>query len=118
MDNDIEQQEIHSVTFSKMDVEGAEKPVLKGAGHLLAQASKRFPILFEAFDHNNGAVGYTVHELLDAFGSQGYSLHGFDRSLRLLPRKSWARQSDGLFTTSLATRTDGTPSKTRRCSTK
>jgi FkbM family methyltransferase len=85
LDDAITQYKIPPVTFIKMDVEGAEKRALDGAPKLLSAASLPFTILFEAFEENTLAFGYTVHELLEGLRVQGFSLYGFDKLLRLRP---------------------------------
>ena len=85
LDDAVTQHGIRPVTFIKMDVEGAEKLALDGASHLLSQTAPPLTILFEAFEQNTKAFGYTVGELLDLLRRHGFSLHGFDRTLTLHP---------------------------------
>lgn len=85
LDDAVTAHGIGPVTFMKMDVEGAEKLVLEGSPHLLSRAAKGFTILFEGFDQNTRAFGYSVRELLDALQPHGFSLHGFDSRQRLRP---------------------------------
>ncbi len=85
LDDAVAEYGMRAVTFIKMDVEGAEKLALEGATALLAQTSPPLTILFEAFDQNTMAFGYTVRELLDWLSARGFSLHGFDESLVLHP---------------------------------
>jgi FkbM family methyltransferase len=85
LDDAIDEFGIRRVTFIKMDVEGAEKLALDGASNLLTRRTEPLTILFEAFDGNTRAFGYTVRDLLDTLRALGFSLHGFDHSLVLHP---------------------------------
>lgn len=85
LDDAIATHGIGGVRFLKIDVEGAEKLVLDGAANLLSRAPAGFTILFEAFERNAEAFGYTVRELLEILRSKGFDLRGFDPSLQLLP---------------------------------
>jgi FkbM family methyltransferase len=85
LDDAIAQYGMGAVSFIKMDVEGAEKLALDGAPHLLSRSSGPLTILFEAFEQNTRAFGYSVGELLDMLRLRGFSLHAFDRSLTLHP---------------------------------
>ncbi len=84
LDDAIAEYGIRTPTFIKMDVEGAEKLALDGGPRTLADAPA-LTILFEAFDENARAFGYTVRDLLDLLEAQGFSLEGFDASLTLQP---------------------------------
>lgn len=85
LDDAVERYQIPHVSFIKVDVEGAEKLVFEGSPELLTRASPPFAILFEAFDQNARAFGYTVAELLASLSLGGYSIYGFDRSMDLHP---------------------------------
>lgn len=85
LDDAIERHGIPQASFLKVDVEGAEKLVFEGSSRLLSDASPPFMILFEAYDPNARAFGYTVAGLLDSLQELGYSLHGFDASGQLRP---------------------------------
>lgn len=85
LDDAIAEYRIPAVTFIKMDVEGAEKLALEGAPNILARAAPALTILFEAFDQNTRAFGYTVRELLEWLQARGFSVQGFDESLTLRP---------------------------------
>lgn len=85
LDDAVIEYAIPRVTFIKMDVEGAEKPALDGAPLLLEQTPAPLTVLFEAFETNARAFGYTVPELLDSLRARGFRLHGFDRDLTLRP---------------------------------
>jgi len=62
----------------KIDVEGAELPVLKGAINSIRQ--KRPLILVEISKSNFAAAGYTPVELLDFLQSEGYQLSCINQS--------------------------------------
>lgn len=85
LDDAIVTHDISGVRFLKIDVEGAEKLVLDGAANLLSRAPAGFTILFEAFERNAEAFGYTVRELLETLQSKGFDVRGFDPSLQLHP---------------------------------
>ena len=85
LDEAVDAHRIEAVTFLKIDVEGAEKLVLDGAPKLLARAPAGFTILFEAFERNAEAFGYTVRDLLQILRSKGFDVRGFDRTLQLQP---------------------------------
>jgi FkbM family methyltransferase len=57
----------------KLDVEGAELPVLRGAARTIASSHPW--IILEASDENAQAFGYTLHELHDWLVSRAYRLH-------------------------------------------
>jgi len=73
----------------KMDAEGAELSIFKGASKLLGSAD-RPSIIFEANEDNTRAFGYTVFELLQF-------IHGFGYELRQLDEEDWlaTKRSDG-----------------------
>lgn len=85
LDDAIAQYGIDGVRFVKMDVEGAEKLALDGAARWLSSGTAPLTILFEAFEQNARAFGYTVRQLLDSLQDAGFELHGFDRSGTLRP---------------------------------
>ena len=85
LDDAIAQYGIRPVTFIKMDVEGAEKLALEGASQLLSRSSLPLTILFEAFEQNTRAFGYTVRELLEMLRGHGFTLQGFNATLALQP---------------------------------
>lgn len=60
------------IDFIKIDVEGAEMMVLKGARKTLAQYKPL--VMMEISKNNYAAAGYTVDEVLDFFSALGYSL--------------------------------------------
>lgn len=76
---------IGDVRFIKMDVEGAEKLALDGAAGVLSRGGGPLTILFEAFDQNTRAFGYTVRDMLDSLAARGFALHGFDHAQVLHP---------------------------------
>jgi FkbM family methyltransferase len=79
LDDAIKDYGIDRVDFIKVDVEGAEALVFEGARDLLARDKNRVTILFEAFDANCSAFGYSVPSLLADLHEKGFDLKGFDR---------------------------------------
>lgn len=61
----------------KMDAEGAELSILRGASRLLASPDRPF-IIFEACEENTRAFGYSVFDLLMFIQSFGYELRQLD----------------------------------------
>jgi FkbM family methyltransferase len=82
LDDAVTQHDLEVVDFIKIDVEGAEKLAFAGAPRLLARPAP-LTILFEAFETNAHAFGYTVRELLDLLREYGFAIRGFDRFGRL-----------------------------------
>lgn len=80
LDDAVEKYEIPRVDFIKVDVEGAEGLVIDGCGDLLSRRNGPMGILFEAFDNNCSAFGYTVPELLTDLRMRGFELKGFEGS--------------------------------------
>jgi FkbM family methyltransferase len=87
LDDAVTEYGIRPATFIKMDVEGAEKLAIEGAERTLAEA-RTLTILFEAFEDNARAFGYTVRELLNGLAARGFSLQAFDGNLTLRPVES------------------------------
>jgi hypothetical protein len=70
LDDAIDWQSMPGRVFIKLDVEGSELEVLKGAAALIA--SRRPIILLEINPTSAGAAGYGVTDLLDLLGRYGY----------------------------------------------
>jgi FkbM family methyltransferase len=66
------------ISLIKMDAEGAELSILRGAARLLSGPNK--PVLvFEAFEGNCQPFGYCVYDLLEFVRSFGYRLRQLDK---------------------------------------
>jgi hypothetical protein len=65
------------IDFVKLDAEGAELPILKGAAILLS-GPDRPCVVFEACEENCAPFGYRVFDLLRAFWDFGYHLTQLD----------------------------------------
>ena len=76
LDDVVVDSRIDDVGLIKMDAEGAELPILRGATTLL---STRKPVLlFEANEDNTRPFGYTVFDLLQYIQRFGYRLRQID----------------------------------------
>jgi hypothetical protein len=79
----------------KMDAEGAELPILRGAVGLLSQANR--PVLiFEACEDNCQPFGYCVFDLL-------HYVRGFGYRLRQLDQYDWLAEPDPVWHDSVQT---------------
>jgi FkbM family methyltransferase len=68
---------INEVDFIKLDVEGAELPVLRGAGTLL-DGSNRPSVLFESHLANSAPYSYTPKDLVDFLVAKRFSVEKID----------------------------------------
>jgi len=70
LDADIEVQSLQHLEFVKIDVEGGELDVLRGASHTF---SRYLPYIYcEAFDKWQASFGYTPADLINSARSLGY----------------------------------------------
>jgi FkbM family methyltransferase len=74
LDAYVERRGIKSVTLVKLDVEGAELKVLRGATGLLSASSPPMWVL-EINDETAGACGYHPRDLLALLAQYGYSFY-------------------------------------------
>jgi FkbM family methyltransferase len=74
LDAYVEQQGIREVSLVKLDVEGAELKVLRGATTLL-QGSRPPMWILEINEETSGACGYCPKDLLDLLAHHGYSFY-------------------------------------------
>lgn len=72
LDEIVERHRIVNLDFVKMDIEGGELDVLKGAGHVLTEMKP--VLLFEAFEVNTAPYGYRVYEILCYLENRGYTV--------------------------------------------
>ena len=84
LDNYLREAAVERVDFIKMDVEGGEWNVLKGARQLL-EGSGRPVILLELSDMRSRPWGYGCGELRTFLESKKYCLFSFDRQGYLVP---------------------------------
>jgi FkbM family methyltransferase len=68
----------------KIDVEGAELPVMQGAKQTLSQPSYKAPVLvFEVSGKNFSRFGYTPKHLFDFLKKFDYEIHGYTQDGQL-----------------------------------
>ena len=73
LDDYVDENQVSSIRLMKIDVEGAEIDVLRGAAHLLSSAQR--PVLVvEVLSDTNAAFGRSVDELLDTITDFGYRI--------------------------------------------
>ena len=88
LDEYIENNAIPRVDIMKVDVEGAEDMVVKGASRLLSDASRRPRIiLLELFDLNLQPFGVTVSEIVGRMVDFGYAANVINSHGALSPYK-------------------------------
>jgi FkbM family methyltransferase len=73
LDNYMENKNIKQVDFMKMDVEGAELMVLRGAERFLKQFKPQ-KIVFEFVEVNAAGFGYRCEEILDFLRNSNYTI--------------------------------------------
>lgn len=69
---------IEKVDFVKLDVEGAELQVLRGATHLF-RAGSAPPILYESTENNTAAFSYGPDDVRQFLSSRGYLIQQIDQ---------------------------------------
>ncbi len=74
LDSFAKDQGIARVDFLKIDVEGAERSVVRGAAAILAD-NPRLNVLFESDLRNTDCFGYTPQAFLSELVSSGLSVH-------------------------------------------
>jgi FkbM family methyltransferase len=87
LDDYVRQKGIRRVDFMKIDVEGAELPVLRGATQLLA-APMAPALLLELADVTTTALGYRAIDIWDFLEARGFGFYSFTGSGRRLERVS------------------------------
>ena len=96
LDEYLEQQRIKKVDFIKLDVEGAELEVLRGASRLLRSA-ERPVILAEVQDVRTEPWGYRAKEIIRHLESLKYCWYSLAETGRLVPLDTRASSYDGNF---------------------
>jgi FkbM family methyltransferase len=72
LDDWLEKERIERVDFIKLDVEGGERDVLRGAAKLLAREPR--PVIFaEVQDVRTGPWGYPAKEIIEHLVQRGYT---------------------------------------------
>jgi FkbM family methyltransferase len=96
LDEVLREQKISTVDFIKLDVEGAELSVLKGAAQLL-KGSYRPLILCEVQDLRTAPWGYPASRIIEYLCSCGYSWFTLDETGGSWPLSIGAAHYDGNF---------------------
>lgn len=73
LDDILESWDCPLVDLVKLDAEGAELPIVRGASRLFSGPNKPYAV-FEAVEENCAPFGYRVFDLLKAFWDFGYKL--------------------------------------------
>jgi FkbM family methyltransferase len=84
LDMFLQNRGITRIDFLKIDVEGAELAVLKGARRLL-ESSPECIVMFECYVPNAAAFGYHPEEIMKFFAEIGFHIMLFDESGQLVP---------------------------------
>lgn len=96
LDAYVEREKIPHVDFIKLDVEGGELEVLKGAAGVL-RSRPRPIILCEVYDLRTRPWGYAAEEIVEYLSAFGYRWFEPKAAGRLQPVPAGRRQFDGNF---------------------
>jgi len=96
LDQYLEQQKIERVDFIKLDVEGAELEVLRGAKQLLSSANRPV-ILAEVQDIRAAPWGYRAEEVIRYLEELGFSWYRLSETGNLIALDTKATVYDGNF---------------------
>jgi len=96
LDEYLQKQKVERVAFIKLDVEGGELGVLRGATRLL-QSAERPIILAEVEDVRTAPWGYQAEVIIRHLESLGYRWWGLTDSGSLVPLDTKAESYDGNF---------------------
>ncbi len=96
LDEVLRELQISAVDFMKLDVEGAELSVLKGATNLL-NSTHRPTVLCEVQDQRTAPWGYNASRIIEYLCSYGYSWFDLDESGKLRPLALDKLHYDGNF---------------------
>jgi FkbM family methyltransferase len=96
LDDYVRQQDLARVDFIKMDVEGAELAVLKGATEFLARKPR--PVIFcEVQDLRTRAWGYAAREIVNFLSQRGFRWYIPSTDGAMLPLPLDQKEYDGNF---------------------
>jgi FkbM family methyltransferase len=93
LDEYVKQPKISQINFLKVDVEGYEGHVLRGARHLI-ERQQELTILCELAEKNFKPLNLSVNEVIDWMRERGYEAWEMDREQRLLVKLETNRISD------------------------
>jgi FkbM family methyltransferase len=96
LDEYLEERKIEKVDFIKLDVEGAELEVLRGAKRLLSSASRPV-ILAEVQDIRTASWGYRAAEIIRYLEEFGFCWYSLSESGDLIALDTKAIEYDGNF---------------------
>jgi FkbM family methyltransferase len=96
LDEYLEQERIEKVDFIKLDVEGAEIEVLRGATRLL-QSAGRPVILAEVQDIRTEPWGYRAEEIIRFLEKLGFTWHGLSEAGEVVQLDTRATKYDGNY---------------------
>jgi FkbM family methyltransferase len=96
LDDWMEENEIERVDFIKMDVEGGERDVLRGAEKMLGR-EPRPVFLAEVQDLRTGPWGYAAKEIIEHLAQRGYKWFAIDAEGWLRELDAGAEKYDGNF---------------------
>lgn len=84
LDEFLERTNIGEIDFIKLDVEGAELDVLKGASQLLGKV-RRPVFMIEVYDIRTGPWGYAAREIVHFLMERGYKWHSLEENGEPVP---------------------------------
>ena len=96
LDKVLEREGVEQVDFVKMDVEGGELAVLKGAGRLLEQRPRPV-MLIEVYDIRTAPWGYAAREIVDYILQRGFRWFSLGERGQLEPVAAEAATFDNNF---------------------
>ena len=96
LDEYLQRQKIEKVDFIKLDVEGAELEVLRGAKRLLSSAERPM-ILAEVQDIRTAPWGYRAEEIIRHLEELGFGWYGLSEAGSLIALDTTATSYDGNY---------------------
>ncbi len=95
LDDYLKEQVLDRVDFIKLDVEGAELDVLKGAKGVLGNKPRPI-ILCEVYDSRTAPWGYPARRICELLEAQSFSWHGITPQGTLFPFPKRVRYASNL----------------------